>query len=70
MPRSKQTRIANLVMNCVYCQPTSGCILSDLKDKPKKEILTNLNVLTEDGLDRIISFHACCPFRHKLAIDL
>ncbi len=57
-------------MNCVYCQPTSGCILSDLKDKTKTEIMSSLNVLTEDGLDRIISFHACCPFRHNLAIDL
>ena len=68
MRHNKRVRIANLTMNCAYCQPLSGCILSDLKGKKKQEIFSSLNVLTDDGLERIISFHECCTFRHNVLI--
>lgn len=60
--------ITNLVMNCIYCQPLSGCILSDLKGKKKQEILDSLKVLTEDGINRIIYFHECCPYKEKVSV--
>ena len=68
MLSSKQVAIANLVMNCIHCQPLSGCILSHLKGKSREEIFSNLGVLTDAGLNRIISFHECCPYRGKIAI--
>jgi hypothetical protein len=68
MRHHKQIRIANLAINCAYCQPKSGCILSDLKGKKKQEIFSSLEVLTNEGLDRIISFHECCAFRHNIQI--
>ena len=67
-PQNKIIDIANLVMNCAYCQPLSGCILSDLKGKKKQEIFSSLSVLTEDGLSRIFSYHECCPYQEKVAI--
>ena len=67
-PQNKIIDIANLVMHCAYCQPLSGCILSDLKGKKKEEIFSSLSVLTEDGLNRIISYHECCPYQEKVAI--
>ena len=60
--------IANLVTNCAYCQPLSGCILSGLKGNKKPEIISSLSVLTEDGLNRIFSYHECCPYQEKVAI--
>ena len=68
MRHNKRVKIANWVMNCAYCQPRSGCILSDLKCKEKQEIFSTLDVLTDKGLDRIISFHECCTFQHNVLI--
>ncbi len=68
MEYSKRVRIANLAMNCAYCRPLSGCLMSDLKCKQKAEILASLDGLTEAGLDRLISFHESCSFRHNLPI--
>ncbi len=60
--------IVNSVMNCNYCRPLSGCIVSDLKGKEKQEIKIHLNELSEKALDRIISYHECCPYRDRLAM--
>ena len=66
--QNRITTIVNLVLHCMYCQPLSGCILSDLKGKQKQEIFSHLNGLTEDSLERIFSFHEHCPYQGKLAI--
>ena len=65
---SKMTSIVNLVMNCNYRQPLTGCILSDMKGKDKSEIKSSLRCLNEKGLERIISFHESCPYSKRLAI--
>lgn len=65
---SPHSKIASLVMFCAHCQPLSGCILSDLKGKKKHEIMRSLSVLTEDGLNRILSYHESCPYRDKVMI--
>ncbi len=65
---SKTNAIANLVMYCQYCHPLSGCILSDLKGKKKKEINAYLNGLSDEGYQRIVSYHESCPYRDRLTI--
>lgn len=65
--QNKLVTIANWVTNCAHCQPLSGCILSDLKGKEMQHIIASLNVLTEDVINRIISFHDCCLYRDKLS---
>lgn len=65
---TEQVRIANWVMNCAHCQPLSGCILSDLKGKKRQEIITSLNVLTDAGVKRLLSFHESCPYSEKMVL--
>lgn len=65
---SPHCKIANLAMVCSHCHPLSGCILSDLKGKKKHEIMSCLSVLTEDGLNRILSYHESCPYRDKVMV--
>ena len=60
--------IANLVRHCAYCQPLSGCILSNLKGKNQQEIINSLSALPDSGIRRIIAFHEGCPYREKIAI--
>ena len=62
------TSIVNLVANCKYCHPLSGCIFSDLKGKKKCEISSHLKGLNEKTLERIISYHDSCPYKDRLAI--
>ena len=66
--QNKITTNVNLVLNCSFCQPLSGCVLSNLKGKKKNEIKTYLHGLSEKNLDRIISYHECCPYRERLAM--
>ena len=63
-------KIASLAMICTHCHPLSGCILSDLKGKKKQEIMSCLSVLTEDGLNRILSYHESCPYQGKIGLQL
>jgi hypothetical protein len=66
--QSETAAIVNLVMNCKYCHPLSGCILSDLKGKKKQEIRHHLKGLSEKTFERIISYHESCPYRDRLVI--
>lgn len=66
--QAETTSIINLVMNCKYCHPLSGCIVSDLKGKKKSEIRAHLRGLNEAAFDRIRSYHESCPYRSRLAI--
>jgi hypothetical protein len=63
-----QNKIANLVLYCQHCHPLSGCILSNLKGKEKDEIFALLKDMGELNLERIISFHQCCPYRDRLMV--
>lgn len=65
---SPQNKLASLAMTCPHCHPLSGCILSDLKGKKKQEIVSRLNVLTEEGLNRILSYHETCPYQEKIGL--
>jgi len=65
---SRTNAIANLVNNCQYCHPLTGCIVSDLKGKKKKEIKDYINELSDAAYQRIVSYHESCPFRDRLAI--
>lgn len=62
------TSIVNLVLNCKYCHPLSGCIFSDLKGKKKNEIRSHLIGLSEKTFERVISYHDSCPYKDRLAI--
>jgi|GEM_PF-1928825 len=68
MQEKKMVTIANIVANCAYCQPLTGCILSDLKGKTREEIIGSLRVLSGDFLNRILSFHESCPYQEKVGI--
>lgn len=68
MPWGKFATTASWILNCAPCQPSPGCVLSDLKGKKKQEIISSLDVLTDEGLNRIISIHNGCPDSEKLAI--
>ena len=66
--QNKKEIILGLVRYCHYCQPMSGCILSDLCGKGADEILSHLNGLSEKMINRIISFHEACPYSNKVPI--
>lgn len=60
-------KIADLILSCSYCRPLTGCIMSDLKKHDRQGIIASLSVLTDKGLERLLSFHARCPFREASA---
>lgn len=66
--QTNTTSIVNLVTNCKYCHPLSGCRFSDLKGKEKREIKSHLKGLSEKTFERIFSYHDSCPYRDRLAI--
>ena len=66
--QDKLVIVANKVVQCPYCMPLSGCIVSDLKGKNIQEIISRLSVLTDDAISQIISFHESCPYQDRMAI--